>query len=56
MTRFLLSLIGFMLSVGVGVLIMIFGWGLQPVSWGWIIGGGTFGAFLGALFQLADKK
>lgn len=23
----------------IAIVIMIFGWGLHPVSWGWIIGG-----------------
>jgi len=35
----------FVLSVAVGlsVLVMIYGWGLTPVSWWWIIGVGVFG-------------
>ena len=32
------------LAVGLQVLVMIYGWGLAPVSWWWIIGGGVFGA------------
>lgn len=54
MTKFLLSLIGFALALGMGILVSIYGWGLTPHSWGWIIGGGTAGALIGALFQLAD--
>ena len=27
------------LTTAVGILVMIYGWGLQPVSWAWIIGG-----------------
>jgi hypothetical protein len=30
--------------VGLQVSVMIFGWGLQPKSWWWIVGGGIFGA------------
>jgi len=26
-------------SFGIGILTMIFGWGVQPQSWGWILGG-----------------
>jgi len=33
----LLLLLGF--SAVLGVLVMIYGWGLTPVSWWWIIGG-----------------
>lgn len=54
MTKFLLSLIGFGIAIGLGILVMIYGWGLQPVSWGWIVGGGVGSALLGAVFQLAD--
>jgi hypothetical protein len=54
MIRFLLSMIGFGILMGTGILVMIHGWGLEPQSWGWIIGGGAAGTFLGACFQLAD--
>jgi hypothetical protein len=29
-------------SVGLSVCVMMFGWGLQPKSWWWIIGVGIF--------------
>lgn len=54
MTKFLLSLIGFLISIALGIAIMINGWGLEPVSWGWIVGGGVGASLLGAIFQLAD--
>lgn len=54
MTKFLLTLIGFGITFSMGILVMIYGWGLQPVSWGWIIAGGLVGTFLGAIFQFAD--
>ena len=54
MTRFLLSMVGFGIAIGLGILILIHGWGLQPVSWGWIVGGGIGSAILGAMFQLGD--
>ena len=34
------------LSVGLSVLVSECGWGLQPKSWWWIIGGGVFGQTL----------
>ena len=30
------------LSVGLQILVMIYGWGLQPKSWFWILGIGYF--------------
>ena len=35
----------------VSVLVMIFGWGIEPVSWGWIIGGYLMTAVIGAMFS-----
>jgi len=35
------SLFLFCSSVGISILVMMYGWGLQPVSWWWIIGGGV---------------
>ncbi len=54
MTKFLLSVVGFGVAMGLGILVMIHGWGLQPVSWGWIVFGGAGGALLGGLFSLGD--
>lgn len=54
MTRLLFSLIGFGVAIGLGVLVMIHGWGLYPVSWGWVVGGGIASGLLGALFQTMD--
>lgn len=54
MTRFLFSLIGFGVTIGLSILVMIHGWGLYPVSWGWVVGGSIGGALLGALFQIKD--
>ena len=54
MTKFLLSVVGFAIAIAMGILVMIHGWGLEPQSWGWILGGGISGSILGALFQLAE--
>lgn len=54
MTKFLLSIVGLFFTLGVGILVMIHGWGLEPKSWGWILGGSLVAVLIGALFRLAD--
>lgn len=34
---FLLKLLGVILGVGFSILVMIYGWGLEPKSWVWIL-------------------
>lgn len=42
---------------GLSICIMLFGWGLKPVSWGWVIWGGIGAIFLSAFIQvLCDDK
>jgi hypothetical protein len=43
MTKFLSYVFLTILTVAISVSVMMFGWGLRPVSWGWIIGMGVFG-------------
>jgi len=50
MKKFLQSLVGLCLVLGISALTMIHGWGLVPVSWGWIIGGGLSTFFVAGLF------
>ena len=52
--KFLFSLIGFFIAVGLGICVMLFGWGLVPLSWGWIIGGGIGGSLLATIFGLVE--
>lgn len=54
MNKLLLGLIGFGLSIGLGILIMIFGWGLEPISWGWVVWGNIGSALVAGLFLNAD--
>jgi hypothetical protein len=35
----LFGLIGFVLAFAAGLLVMVFGWGLEVQSWGWVLGG-----------------
>ena len=39
-----------------GILVMIYGWGLTPVSWGWILFGNFFGILIAAVLQVAAKS
>lgn len=38
--KFALSVFTMAVIFGISYLVYIFGWGLQPQSWGWILGGG----------------
>ena len=40
MSKVVATLFGFIISFAIGILVMIHGWGLDPKSWWWIIGGG----------------
>lgn len=41
--------------MGVSILVMIYGWGIQPVSWWWIVGGGIVVRVLIATIEAAGK-
>ena len=43
MNKFIALLFVVSVAVGLQVAVMIFGWGLSPKSWWWIIGIGLFG-------------
>ena len=45
------------LAVGLQILVMIYGWGVQPQSWWWIIGGGVFGVTaLRKMIDVVEKE
>jgi hypothetical protein len=47
MSKFLATVFVLSALIGLGVLVMMYGWGLEVKSWPWVIGGGVFGqAFL----------
>lgn len=56
MLKFVMHLLGYFVTIGLSICIMIFGWGLTPISWGWIIGGGIAGSVLGAVIALGGDK
>jgi hypothetical protein len=44
------------ISVCLSILVMIYGWGLQPKSFWWIIGVGIFGQILVQIFIEIGKQ
>ena len=44
------------LGILLSIWIMMYGWGLEPHSWGWIIGGGVAGRILLIALELATKS
>jgi hypothetical protein len=46
-----ISLMGMIIATGLGFSVMVFGWGLEVKSWGWVIWGSIGSAFIGAFFQ-----
>jgi hypothetical protein len=43
-------------TVAMSVCTMIYGWGLEPKSWWWIIGAGIFGRFLLIILDQIRKE
>ena len=41
MQRAVVVLFGFILGLLLSIAILMYGWGLEPKSWWWIIGGGV---------------
>lgn len=49
--KFILQLVGIVVSVITMIAVMIKGWGLKPVNWWWIIGVYVFGTFIAAVLM-----
>lgn len=50
LTKFLSTIFVYVLVVAAEVSVLVYGWGLTPKSWWWIVGIGVFGmTFLGVL-------
>lgn len=56
MKSFMLAVAGLIIAIGMPILVLINGWGLEPKSWGWIIGASFFGQVLAQLFIEAAKS
>jgi len=41
---------------GISILVMMYGWGLEPKSWGWIIGAGIAGQVIIHTMQAIAKE
>jgi len=50
-----ISLFGFSIAIALGICVLLFGWGLEIKSWGWVIWGNIGAAFIGAFFQVLAK-
>ena len=55
MDKFLAGTFIYVLAVALSILVMIYGWGLKPVSWWWIILGGVFGRILVEIINSISK-
>ena len=50
------GIFGFILSLIISILVMIYGWGLQPKNWAWIIlGGCIIRIIIEVMTELAKK-
>ena len=49
-------IVGLSISILTSALVMIYGWGLQPKSWWWIIGIYTIGQIIAQMFIRLGKS
>jgi hypothetical protein len=50
--KLLAHLFGLTITMGLSFCVMWFGWGLRPVSWGWVIWGSIGAVFVGAVISV----
>lgn len=53
---FMLGIAALIISIVTSVAVMMKGWGLEPKSWGWIIGVYLIGNIISLLFMAAAKS
>ena len=56
MQKLLAGLFIYVLAVGLGILVMIHGYGITPVNWWWVVGGATVGRFLVEMMNALSKS
>ena len=54
--KLIVLLTGLALSIGTNILVGIKGWGLEPKSWGWIIGAYLIGQIIAHVFVAIGKS
>jgi len=52
--KFGMHLISFAVAIGLGILVMINGYGLEVKSWSWVIWGGIGSSMVGALLTVGQ--
>lgn len=55
MTKFALYFLMMAIVFGIGYLVLIFGWGLEARSWGWILGGAFVQIFVASILRAAEE-
>lgn len=54
---FLITIFALIVGMGTSVLVMTRGWGMEPKSWWWILGGSFIGHILAQVFfEIAKAK
>jgi RsiW-degrading membrane proteinase PrsW (M82 family) len=53
--QFIVVFFGLAIGIASSILALIYGWGLEPKSWAWIIGAGFFGQMLAVVIMEIGK-
>ncbi len=56
MNKLLAQIFLFVLMLVSGILVMIYGWGLEAKSWWWIVGGGIFARVMLAIISVLSDR
>ena len=51
-----ITILSWIISIGLSIGVMMFGWGIQPKNWWWILGAGVAVRVLVELMALAGRK
>ena len=56
MKELIILIFGTIIGISLSITVMIYGWGLEPKSWWWIIGGGIFLRILVGIMETAGSE
>jgi len=56
MNKFIAVMSLWTLTMLLGIGVMIYGWGLEPQSWWWIVGGGIFARAIVEFMSIVSKE